>query len=192
MQHAFDDNSAHYLNVKEFERIYLKYVAALIFFANRIMRNKEHAEDIVSEIFIKLWDKRTGFQSEATVKAFLYISVRNACFNALKSESRRDKEQSDYHSHVGITEDFILNEITRAEVLRAILQLVKILPPECQKVMLMRLAGMENKDIAAKLNISIHTVKNQAARGIYLMRKRYRNDQVFITLFILKLISLNN
>lgn len=192
MEQAFNDNSAHYLNIKEFERIYLKYIAALIFFANRIMRNKQHAEDIVSEVFIKLWDKRRGFDNELTVKAFLYISVRNACFNAIKSEGRRSQEQTAYNNYVGINEDFILNEITRAEVLRAILQLVKTLPPECQKVMLMRLAGMENKDIAAKLNISIHTVKNQAARGIYLMRKRYRNDQMFITLFILKLISLNN
>ena len=192
MEQAFNDNSGHYLDIKEFERVYLKYVAALIFFANRIMRNKEYAEDIVAEVFIKLWEKRTGFQSELTVKAFLYISVRNACFNALKSESRRDKEQSDYHNHIEITEDFILNEITRAEVLRAILQLVQTLPPECQKVMLMRLAGLENKDIAVKLNISIHTVKNQAARGIYLVRKRYRNDQVFIAVAILKLLSLNN
>ena len=67
--------------------------------------------------------------------------------------------------------DSVLSEITRAEVLRDAFYLVESLPNQCRKIVLMSfVVGMSNQQIARRLQLSIHTVRNQKVRGIQLMR----------------------
>lgn len=163
-------------NKETFERVFDKYASALAFFATRLLGNRQDAEDIVSETFIKLWEKREGFRVETQVKAFLYITARNACFNSLKRGRNAIQRRNEYCNLLDTTDDHALNQITRSEVLREIHQLIEGLPRECQKVMKLRLIGKEREEIASELGISIHTVKNQIARGTYLIRKKYFNN----------------
>jgi RNA polymerase sigma-70 factor (ECF subfamily) len=72
-------------------------------------------------------------------------------------------------------EDFVLNRMTRTEVLQEIYVLLELLPLQCRKIVLMSyIGGLSNRQIARRLQLSIHTVKNQKLRGIQLMRAKAR------------------
>ncbi|HYF32515.1 MAG TPA: sigma factor [Chitinophagaceae bacterium] len=93
-------NDAFVIDEGNFSYLFDKYYAAVAFFANRLLKNRERAEDIVSEVFFTLWQKRAEFNAETPIKAFLYTTTRQTCFGS---------DQADFSAQV---------EITRSEVLR--------------------------------------------------------------------------
>lgn len=161
------------------------YYSALCLFAERLLADSAAAEDIVGESFVKLWKKRADFENHQNLKAFMYITVRNACLNYLK-QAKRDSLSKKQHAYLtSEKEEFVLNEMIRAEVLKEIMDAINNLPEQCRKVLkLGYLEGMKNQEIARLLNISVHTVKNQKARGIQLLKVRLRDRDLMAFLIL--------
>ena len=165
---------------KAFSAIFGHFYTPLRYFANRLLENEANAEDLVSDIFTKLWDKGGEFEDFSKIKAWLYITTRNACFNFLRKNDRLGltselfDEWKDEHT--------VLNSIIKAEAVRQIQALIEELPPECRKIIRMGFfGGLSNREIAEKLQLSVHTVKNQRARGILLLRtKFFRNELLWV------------
>ena len=161
------------------------YYSALCLFAERLLGDSAAAEDIVGESFVKLWNKRTNFENHQNLKAFMYITVRNACLNYLKQAKRDSLSKKQLAYLTGEKEEFVLNEMIRAEVLKEIMNEIDNLPEQCRKVLkLGYLEGMKNQEIADLLDISIHTVKNQKARAIQLLKIRLRNRDLMAFLIL--------
>lgn len=162
-----------------------QFYSPLCLFAERLLADSAAAEDIVGESFVKLWNKRTDFESVQNIKAFMYITVRNACLNHLKQAKRDSLSKKQLAYLTSEKEEFVLNEMIRAEVLKEIMHEINNLPEQCGKVLkLGYLEGLRNQEIADLLNISVHTVKNQKARGIQLLKIRLR-DRDLMTFLIL-------
>lgn len=154
-----------------FATLFKQYYAPLVYFARKIISDPLAAEDIVTETFLKFWQKQQHFTCDKPVKAFLYISTRNACINHLQTTRYQAREKKTLRSMTDDSVDFVLNEITRAEVLREVFYLVESLPIQCRKIVLMSyVVGLSNRQIARRLQLSEHTVRNQKYRGIHLMR----------------------
>src|SRR4051812_23274512 len=77
-----------------FTGYFRQYYASLCFYADRIIKDSEAAEDIVEEIFVKIWNKPRPFESEQHLKAFLYRSVKNACLDFIKTTERSNKRDA--------------------------------------------------------------------------------------------------
>jgi len=151
--------------------LFKMYYAPLCLFAERMIKDRPAAEDIVGEAFVKLWNRHRDFENQQNIKAFLYITTRNACLNMLKQMQRESlsKKQLAYLS--GDKEGFILNDIIRNEVLAQISSEIENLPEQCKKIFKMSyFEGRKNQEIAEMLEISVHTVKNQKARAIQLLK----------------------
>ena len=158
---------------RAFDYVFNHYYKPLRFFANSLIQDQPAAEDIAQETLIKLWKRHTDFHSPQAIKSFLYITTRNACFNFIKRAQSGAKNHQLWSNAWDESDDFILNHLTKAEVLREIYAILEMLPPECRKVMRYYfIEGKENHEIAQLLNISVHTVKNQKARAIYIIRKK--------------------
>lgn len=161
------------------------FYSPLCLFAERLLADSAAAEDIVGESFIKLWNKRTDFESLQNIKAFMYITVRNACLNYLKRAKRDSLGKKQLAYLTGEKEEFVLNEMIRAEVLKEIMHAINNLPEQCGKVLKMGyLEGLKNQEIADLLNISVHTVKNQKARAIQLLKIRLRDRDLMAFLLL--------
>lgn len=161
------------------------YYSPLCLFAERLLADSAAAEDIVGESFVKLWNKKSDFENHQNLKAFMYITVRNACLNYLKQAKRDSLSKKQLAYLTGEKEEFVLNEMIRAEVLKEVMDEINNLPEQCRKVLkLGYLEGMKNQEIADLLNISIHTVKNQKARAIQLLKTRLR-DRDLMTFLLL-------
>jgi RNA polymerase sigma-70 factor (ECF subfamily) len=172
------------------QKVLKHYYSPLCLFAERLLIDRAAAEDIVGEAFIKLWHKRSDFQSLQNLKAFMYITVRNACLNYLKQAKRDSLSKKQLAYITGEKEEFVLNEMIRAEVLKEIMEEINKLPEQCRKILKMGyLEGLKNQEIADLLNISVHTVKNQKARAIQLLKVRLRDRDLRSLLILCTLLK---
>lgn len=158
----------------------------LIFFAKGIIDDSAEADDLVQDAFVKLWNKRTDFGDLNSIKAFLYISIKNVSRNLYKHSKVADK----YLSFLGdaIDHDPITLKIIEAEVLEEIARAIKELPEGCRNVInLSYFEGMSNQEVADQLQISINTVKTQKMRGLRSLRNLLKEMAPALILLISKL-----
>lgn len=175
-----------------FAEVYKTHYASLFFFVKRFISDRQEAEDITAETFIKLWKIRHNFDSHQNIKAFLYITARNACLDCLRAKQRSTGMQQEmlYLLLQGNDVTFIQDEI-KADVLQEIRKEIENLPPKCQQIFKMAfLQRIKNAEIAEKLGLTVQTVKNQKVRAIKLLRLAINKDLVILSLlFILLNIS---
>lgn len=162
--------------------VFDQYYHSLCFFAIKLINEHNIAEDIVEETFVKLWEKEPDFSLHKNIKAALYIGVKNACLDHIKKRKyQRRQTQTFTYLLEQEQEDFILNEITRAEVLREVYAAMEKLPEECRKVMeLYYRFGLKHTAIAAKLGVKVSTVKNQKGRGIKILKEKLGSSFHFL------------
>ncbi len=156
-----------------FAEIYNRYYDPLVFFARKFLFDPLVAEDIVTELFLKYWQRKDQFNSPVAVKSFLYLSTRNACINHNEKTRYQARVKVELRILTDELEESILHSITRSEILSAIYSGVESLPLQCRKIILLSyLGGLSNKQIARHMQLSVHTVKNQKVRGIHLVREK--------------------
>jgi RNA polymerase sigma-70 factor (family 1) len=153
--------------------VFRQYYAPLCLFAARMTKDTTASEDIVGEVFVRFWARHTHFESPDNIKAFLYISTRNACLNYIKSQQRTAITYKEVAYLTDEKDGFVLNEMVRAEVLKEVMTEIETLPAQCRKIFKMSyLEGLKNDEIAACLEISVHTVRNQKQRALQLLKTK--------------------
>jgi RNA polymerase sigma-70 factor (ECF subfamily) len=171
----------HRCDDEAFREIYNQYYTRLCFFASRLLPGCSETDDIVQEVFLKLWIKWEDIYDPKSIKAFLYISVKNSCLNSHKHK----KVVRKYYklNNVEPEEDVIASHIVEAEVLQLVHRKLEKMPQGCRNVMqLSYFQGMKDKDIAERLNVSINTVKTQKKRGLSLLRIAFKLTSLFAAL----------
>ena len=155
-----------------FTEVFHNYYQPLVYFAHRLVKDQPAAEDIVSDIFDKFWRRLANFPSLQSSKSFLYISTRNACLNYLKYAQRLNTSKNELsYLQKDDQENYILADMIHSEVLREIHAEIRQLPKACRKVFeLLYIDGLKAKEVAAQLNISIHTVWAQRAKALEVLR----------------------
>jgi RNA polymerase sigma-70 factor (family 1) len=184
----FPSNKSNEVEIFEsvsFKGTFDKYYVALCFFAERMLQDKPAAEDLVEDVFIKLWEKQPDFGGYKNIKALLYIGVKNACLNFIEKRNNRNLLQDSFSYFLEQeSEDFILNEITRAEVLREVYAELQKLPVQRRKVMqLYYIEGWDYQKISEHLNISINTARNHKAKAVRILRRKLGIPFIIFLLF---------
>ena len=147
------------------------HAKSLGFFANRLVNDQLEAEDIVADCFVKLWERRASFPTEENIKAFLYISCRNACLDYLRRLKVKSLAQQAYLNQQNAQEDDILNHIVTAEVLAILNEEIAQLPDNYKQVFKLLYFDLKKTDeIANELGLSEQTVRNYKARAISLLK----------------------
>jgi len=171
-------------NSAAFKLLFRQYYSALCYFSDRIIANSSDAEDVVEEVFTKLWNSKQTFSDMNHLHSFLYKATRNASLDHLKKTRHAKERQMIFAEELDISETSYLNEMIRTEVLREIYCKIKGLPEQCARIVSMSyIEGKKNSEIADELGISLQTVKNQKSRGISLLKVRLSYD--LFMLFIL-------
>lgn len=142
--------------IKAFELLFREFYPSMCVVAMRFVADQDAAEDIAQEAFIKLWEKRTAYEDIPSLKTFLYVSVKNLCFNHIRNK----KDTIDYTSPEAQNKEAVFKDyLIEEEAYRIIEDAVNALPPQSQKIVKMHLDGKQNKEIAETLNISVNSVK---------------------------------
>ena len=156
----FDDQQAY-------RELFTSLYSYLFQFAKTLVKAKEPAEEIISDVFIKVWEKRKDLEKIDNLKLYLYVSTRNHAYNYLDKQKRSanttnplEDFQADFTSVYFDPEQLLIT----ADMLTRIQKAIDQLPPKCK--MIFKLAkedGLKYREVAELLNISIKTVENQLA-----------------------------
>lgn len=153
----------------EFEIVFRQYYEGLCRYAGLWIKDDDESEEIVQNVFVKLWEKRDGIRIDTSLKAYLYKSVYHASLNFIKHRKVREeylhmKEKIEEHSE--ISQEHSLKEL-EGRIEKALLEL----PEQCRLIFSMsRFQELKYRDIAEILNISVKTVENQMGKALRLMR----------------------
>jgi RNA polymerase sigma-70 factor (family 1) len=154
---------------KAFHGLYQQLYPSILVLANNMVSNKQEAQDICTESFIKLFQTQEKFESIQNIKAFLFTITRNACINSIKKQARHSLGHKQLLYLAEDKVEIFKNE-TEAELVEMIYASIEELPKKCRKIFKMTLLGYSYEEIAEHHNISISTVRNQKARGLKLLR----------------------
>lgn len=148
------------------EELFEKYYYQLCDFAFQFVRSFDLTEEVVSDVFMKIWKNRRKLQINASFKAYLYTATRNQALNYLKKE-KRDFESLDALDNT-VSENYRPDEeLMFRELENRIEILINTLPPRRKLIFkLSRLEGFTYQEIADILSISIHTVQNQMVQAV--------------------------
>ncbi len=168
-------------DIKAFESLFREFYPSMCVIAMRFVTDQDAAEDIAQEAFIKLWEKRSVYEDIPSLKTFLYVSVKNLCFNYIRNK----KDTIDYTSpEVQNKEAFFKDYLIEEEAYRIIEDAVNALPPQSQKIVKMHLDGKQNKEIAETLNISVNSVKTLKYNALSSLKLSLKNYFYLLILFL--------
>lgn len=151
------------MDKRRFETEFRKLYLPLGMYALRYVGDTDSAEDTVQNAFLKAWQAIGNGSDIADFKAFMYRCVRNECISFLRRQER----------FVGIEEvpEVEDTDIDTSERDARIWRAIDELPDRCREVFLLsKRDGLSNEEIAAELDISVKTVKNQMTKAFSRLR----------------------
>ena len=156
-------------DIYAFEKIYHYYHHKLIVFSQTYTKSKETAEEIVEDVFVKLWFKRESVSDITNLNVYLYTAIKHQSLNALSKEARRvvtellELSDSDLHASHSSPHDLLVT----SELMQSVQAAIDSLPPRCKLIFqLVREDQLRYKEVSEILNISINTIDTQMAIAV--------------------------
>lgn len=149
---------------KIFKELFVGYFAPLCVFAKGFVGNFND-EDVVSSVFLKLYQQGKKFDNIDDFVFYLYRSVRNQCLDAIKTNSRMSERNQLFCEELE-PEDF-LEQILQNEMLAEVYREIQSLPTYSRRIIeLSYFEGKSNQEIADELHLSLQTVKNYKYQAV--------------------------
>ena len=171
-------------NVAAFDSLFEIYSPKLFGFALKYFRNETDAEELVQEVFVKVWENRQTLKSELSFKSYLFTIALNQIrkhFNK-KATSLRYLESLQHDPE--LSENQAVQNDDYEFALHQIYLIVEKMPPRRREIfMKSKLEGKSSKEIAAELNISAGTVDNQVSEALRFIRAQLNPENFSLLLF---------
>jgi len=161
---------------RQFKQLFQTLYDPLSKYAYTLVLDHDAAEDMVQEVFIRIWEKHQDVIQSSQVRPYLYRAVRNACFNHLGAQKRipvaslSDTElEDDEHITWSVSQE--PDDLTLPNYRELLKKGIEQLPEKCREVFLLSRTGdLSNQEIADTLGISIKTVNNQTWKAMKLLK----------------------
>lgn len=162
-----------------FRILFLRYYRLLSRYTTQITKNEEEAQELVADVFLLLWDKRSSIQIGLSVRQYLYAMCRNKALRHLKGQKHKPSvaltpELTDALAQEPADEyeDSVLSTPWGISAADSLYQFIEKLPGKRQVIFRMnKLEGLSYHEIAGQLGLSEKTVKNQVFRAMQQLRQ---------------------
>lgn len=157
------------MSPKDFTKLVLPLKNKLFRFANRLLETREEAEDIVQEVFIKLWNRREKLDEYRSVEALAMVTTRNLCLDKLKGRKILTGRMKDLKDEMATSPHDHTTDIS--DIIYSIHQIIQTLPEQQKSVIHLRdIEGYDFEEIAEMLDMNENTVRVNLSRA----RKKIR------------------
>ncbi len=172
--------------VKEaFQELFERYAPRIYQFSLSYLKNEQDAEELVQDVFLKIWEKRESLDKSKNIKAFIFKVAVNTIYDFIRRKNIESAYKDFASSNFDLQPDSTWHQVIIHEMIDNLDVLVKQMPAERQKIFrLSREDGLTNDEIAQKLNLSKRTVENQLYRATAFLKKHFRTDSLFALLFL--------
>ena len=170
------------LELHSFELLFRENHAQCIAFATHYMGDSHAAEEVVQQVFLRLWEKRDSITITGPVKAYLFSAIRNTAI----SQWRKDIVRSDRETHYSTIRDTATEATDQVRELEGLYQkALSQLPERCREVfVLSRQQNLKYAEIAATLDISVKTVENHMGKALKILHKELKEYLPLLTGFL--------
>ena len=159
----------------EFESLFRSSYVSLVHYAKSIIKDQDTAEEIVQDLFFRLWQNREKLVIESTLNGYLFRAVHNRCLHHISHRKIVEK-----YAREKVTEGPHANEdpvdiLRYAELQEKINRILEKLPGRCSMIFCMsRFEGMKYNEIAEKLSVSVKTVEANMGKAL----KEFRRELI--------------
>jgi RNA polymerase sigma-70 factor (ECF subfamily) len=156
---------ALYDDEQAYKGLFIIFYKPLLHFAGSFLANREMAEEVVSDVFVSVWQNRKRLEEIRNLKVYLYVSAKNNSLKYLLKQQKTvaitlDQLAVEFESELPDPEQLMIT----AEMMQQIRRVVEELPPRCKMIYkLIKEDRLKYKEVAEILNISVKTIDNQLA-----------------------------
>jgi RNA polymerase sigma-70 factor (ECF subfamily) len=147
-------------DTKSFDELFEKYYDRYFSFACALLHDENAAEDVLQNVFLKIWIGRDRLDETRNLESYLLVSVRNEIFDHLRLKYNQTSVYDDVSEKEDMSAD-IEAGIALSETSLMMNQMISQMPSQRQRVFMMsRYENMSSKEIADRLGLSVRTVDN--------------------------------
>ncbi|MBX3254282.1 MAG: RNA polymerase sigma-70 factor [Chitinophagaceae bacterium] len=159
-------------NENAFNNLFRHFYMNLVHFAMDLVHSRTAAEEIVSDVFVRIWQQRQEITRVEKMRVFLFVAVKNQSYNYLRRHSVWSVELTGNNTSILVTDTNPEEDMMFRELQLQLYKVVEQLPDQCRQVYkLIKEDGLKYKEVAEILQISPRTVETQLFRAIKKIRK---------------------
>ncbi len=172
-------------NEAAFEQVFKTYFKTLHSYALSLLKEEATAEEMVQNVFFKLWERAENLSLSGTVAAYLYRAVHNECMNYLKHRKVKATHQQYLAWSTKDNTDSASGKLSGKELENRLQQAINELPEQCRIIFqLSRFEELRYREIAEHLDLSVKTVENQMGKALKFLRAKLSPFLPAVILFI--------
>jgi RNA polymerase sigma-70 factor (ECF subfamily) len=159
-------------DTRQFESLFRSSYVPLVRYAKTLVRDHDTAEEIVQDLFFRLWKDKDKLHIESSLNGYLYRAVHNRCLHYIDHSRVIEKYASEMRVRIHDNNESPTDIIHYRELQAKIAGILEKLPEKCGKIFCMnRFEGLKYSEIAERLSVSIKTVEANMGRALKEFRK---------------------
>lgn len=165
--------------------VFRDYYKPLVRYGTTFLKDSDEAEDIVQQVFVSLWEKRTQLDIHTSIRAVLYKSVQNACLNKIKHLKIRNNYTEELKATAAYEDSSDPAQVN--ELNERIRMAMETMPEQCGRIFKMsRFEQLRYQEIADQLGLSVKTVENQMGKALKIVREELKDYLPLLILFFIQ------
>jgi RNA polymerase sigma-70 factor (ECF subfamily) len=162
-------------DLQEFENLFRQYYPLLCHYAFRFVKNTNQSEEIVQDLFCKLWENRKNVKIHSSIKAYLYKATYHNSLQVLRKRSVKTQYE-EYIKNKNFDDSQLSTALEESEIYSIIQKTLANLPERCSMIFRMsRFEGLKYQEIADQLSISVKTVEANMGKALKSFRKSLKD-----------------
>jgi RNA polymerase sigma-70 factor, ECF subfamily len=159
-------------DVKQFESLFRSSYVSLVRYARTLVKDQDNAEEIVQDLFYRIWKDREKINIESSLNGYLFRSVHNRCLHYIEHNRIVEKHAEEMSFRQPDTPENPSDILNYKELQAKIARILEKLPDRCGKIFYMnRFEGLKYSEIAEKLSVSVKTVEANMGKALKEFRK---------------------
>lgn len=162
---------------RAFEKLFRRYAQKLFVFSLSYLKNETDAEEVVQEVFLRVWSKRSALKTGTSFQSYLFTIAFNAIKKSFNRKAKNDQYKIDLTDRLDTDQDSVDYENNYQLVLEKLEKFIDEMPERRKEIFLQRKQkGKPVKQIAEELGLSIKTIENQITEAMHFLKKRFEDE----------------
>ena len=171
-------------DINSFDQLFRLYSSRLFFFAKGFLKNRQDAEEIVQDVFIKVWEHRADLDEFRSIRSFLFTIAHRAMIDGFRKKERENLLLKKVKLDQSELDDETQQKLQYDSIKEQVDKMVEMMPPKRKLIYkLSREEGLSHQEIADKLNISKNTIENQIAEALKFLRSKLDRDSLLLLFY---------
>jgi RNA polymerase sigma-70 factor (ECF subfamily) len=171
-------------NMFAFDVLYRRYSKKVYKFGYSILKSTEDSENLIQDVFLNFWENRRNIEKDSSIKSYIFTITYNSAISFIRKKAR-ESEFVEYLKALQQTSEEPVNvELEYKELSNKLEEIINKLPQRQKEVyQLHRIEGLNYKQIAERLHISVNTIENHMASALKTIRKNLGDYSLVAILF---------